>query len=54
MAWFWFILVILSNLIWFLIYDACKKIIITYKNIIMKSDKFTEYIDKIIDESEKS
>lgn len=37
MAWFWFALFFISNVVWYLVYDALKKMITTYRNIIYKN-----------------
>ena len=50
MAWFWFILLLISNLIWYLVYDALKKMIVTYRNLIMKNGGIAQEVLERLDE----
>jgi hypothetical protein len=50
MTWFWFTLLILSNIVWYLIYDALKKIIKTYRRIIESQGGLNKEVLERLDE----
>lgn len=50
MTLFWFTLLILSNLVWYLVYDALVKMIKTYRRIIQAQGGLKEEVMKRLDE----
>lgn len=50
-ALFWFLLLILSNAIWLLVYSVMKKIIASYEQIILESTGIEKSVLKQIDKN---
>ena len=50
MTWFWITLLIVSNIIWYLIYNALVKMIKTYRRIIESQGGLKEEVLKRLDE----